>query len=282
MHSWVNVLYHIAVIVLSALAALSLPYTTSFIARKLLGFWSLVENEKIFLVSIEIAFAMLLILSLNYIGRSWKDRRLANAAKSAGLSSALSRNGLFMQKRIKRLKERQGIARDAMVMGSTGVRTFVDPGKDLHEVIKNCREAKIMLLNPFSEGASIRATNIPDPDVTIDRFRKQIKNSIIFLKGCNKVRKNITLKLYNDIPFLKLTILGDVIWVQHYHAGLDVRVMPEYVFEHRQNYSGFYILFYQYFLSRWNSPEIPEYDFDSEELIYRDKTGNEIKREKFG
>ncbi len=276
-----RILYHIVVIILSAAIALSLPYTASFIAKKFLAFWSLIENEKIFLISIEIACATLLIFFFNYIGRSWKDRKLANAAKSAGLAFAPSMKGLFAQKRIKRLKEKQGIARDIMVIGSTGFRTFVDPKGDLHEVIKSCREAKIMFLNPYSEGASIRASSIPEPDITTDHFQEQIKKSIDFLKGLNGIRRNVRLKLYNDAPFLKLAILGDYIWVQHYHAGLNVRVMPEYVFKHNQNSSGFYAPFYQNFLSRWSDPEIPEYDFDTQELIYRDKTGNEIKREKF-
>ena len=281
MKSSLRILYHIVVIVLSAVIALSLPYTAGFIAQKLLAFWFLIENEKIFLTSIEIICAMLLIFSLNYIGRSWKDRKLANAAKRAGLAFAPSMKGLFTQKRIKKLKEKQGIARDIMVIGSTGFRTFVDPKGDLHEVIKNCREAKIMLLNPYSEGASIRATSIPEPYVTIDRLREQIKKSIDFLKVLNGVRKNVRLKLYNDAPFLKLAISGDYIWVKHYHAGLDVQIMPEYVFKHNQNFSGFYTPFYQYFLTRWNNPDIPEYDFDTEELIYRNETGNEIRREKF-
>jgi len=274
-------LYHIVIVVLSAAIALSLPYIAGSIAQKFLIYWSFVGNEKIFLVSIEIACAVLLIFFFNYIGRSWRDRKLSNAAKSAGLSFAPSRKGLFTQKRIKRLKEKQGIARDIMIIGSTGFRTFVDPKGDLHNVIQNCREAKIMLLNPYSEGASIRASSIPEPDITTDHFQEQIKKSIDFLKGLNGVRRNVKMKLYNDAPFLKLTILGDYIWVQHYHAGLDVQVMPEYVFKHNQNSSGFYAPFYQYFLSRWNDPEIPEYDFDTEELVYRDKTGNEIKREEF-
>jgi hypothetical protein len=29
-------------------------------------------------------------------------------------------------------------------------------------------------------------------------------------------------------------------------------------------------------------PDIPEYDLDSDELIYRDAAGNEARREKFG
>lgn len=276
-----RILYHIFVIILSTAIALSLPYTTGFVARKFLAFWSLIENEKIFLVSIEIVCAMLLIFAFNYIGRNWKDRKLANAAKSAGLAFAPSRKMIFTKKRIKMLKEKQGTARDIMVIGSTGFRTFVDSKGDLHGVTKNCREAKIMLLNPYSEGASVRASSIPEPDITTDHFKEQIKKSIDFLKGLNEVRRNVKMKFYNDVPFLKLAILGDYIWVQHYHAGLDVRVMPEYVFKNNQNSSGFYTPFYQYFQGRWNDPGIPEYDFDTDELIYRDKAGNEIRREKF-
>jgi len=276
-----RILYHIVVIILSAAIALSLPYTAGFIAQKFLAYWSLIENEMIFLVSIEIACAMLLIFFFNYIGRGWKDRNLSNAAKSAGLAFAPSRKGLFAQKRIKSLKEKQGIARDIMIIGSTGFRTFVNSNGDLHDVIKNCREAKIILLNPHSEGASLRTKSILDSDINIDHFREQISKSIDFFKGLKGAQKNVKLKLYTDVPFFKLAILGDYIWIQHYHPGLDVQIMPEYVFRHAQNLNGFYTPFYQYFLSRWNDPEIPEYDFDTEELIYRDKTGNEIRREEF-
>jgi hypothetical protein len=58
--------------------------------------------------------------------------------------------------------------------------------------------------------------------------------------------------------------------------------MPEYVFRHDQNTGSLYIPFYQYFLTRWNAPDIPEYVLDSDELIYRDAAGNEVRREKFG
>jgi len=71
-------------------------------------------------------------------------------------------------------------------------------------------------------------------------------------------------------------------WMQYYHPGLDVQRMPEYVFKHNQNTGSLYIPFYQYFLTRWNAPDIPEYDLDSDELIYRDAAGNEARREKFG
>ena len=44
---------------------------------------------------------------------------------------------------------------------------------------------------------------------------------------------------------------------------------------------GLYALWYQYFLKRWTSPELPEYDFDRDELVYREERGSEIRREPF-
>jgi hypothetical protein len=32
---------------------------------------------------------------------------------------------------------------------------------------------------------------------------------------------------------------------------------------------------------RWDDPEIPAYHMDTDEIVYKDATGNEIKREKF-
>lgn len=58
-------------------------------------------------------------------------------------------------------------------------------------------------------------------------------------------------------------------------------MMPKYLFKHNQNSGSLYSPFYQYFLARWNHPDIPEYDFATDELIYRDTDGNEVRREKF-
>lgn len=172
------------------------------------------------------------------------------------------------------------MARDIMLMGSTGYRTFVHPKTDLYETLKSCREAQIMLLNLSSEGARIRSKSIPHPDVTIDHLQEQIQMSIDFLKAVNEVHRNLKLKLYSDVPFLKLTVLGDYMWVQHYHSGVDVESMPEYVFKHNGTTSGFYEFSYQYFLNRWNDLSIPEYDFETGELIYRDRDGRSPERDK--
>ncbi|OGP93159.1 MAG: hypothetical protein A2156_08375 [Deltaproteobacteria bacterium RBG_16_48_10] len=276
-----RIFYHIALAALSAAIALSLPWILNLIAEKILVYWSIFGNEKLLVVSIEMAVAILLVFFFNVIGRSWRDRRLSNMARDAGLVLVKPVKGFFSRRRIKKLKERQGFAKDVLVIGSTGFRTFVDSKGDLHEVIQNCRKAWIMLLNPFSEGARARARSILDPQVTSETFREQIKRSIAFLRGLKSVNKEVKLKLYYDAPLLKLTILDDHIWIQHYHAGLDVQRMPEYVFKHDQNLSSLYIPFYQYFMTRWNDPNVPEYDLESDELIYRDTAGNEIRREKF-
>jgi hypothetical protein len=34
-------------------------------------------------------------------------------------------------------------------------------------------------------------------------------------------------------------------------------------------------------MKRWENPDIPEYDFDTGELVYRAKNGKELRRESF-
>jgi hypothetical protein len=275
-----HILYHVAIIAISAGMALSMPYTVSFLSGQFHIYWELIGNEKIFLLAAEIVLAVLLILFFNYTGWVWRDRRLARIARNTGLVFASSSRGIFARRKSRKLKETQGIARDIMVIGSTGFRTFADPRGDLHAVIKNCRKAKIMLLNPASEGAATRVKSILDPEITLEKFRDQIRRSIAFLKELKAVQKDIRLKLYPDVPFLKMALSGDYLWVNHYHAGLDVQVMPEYVFIHNQNPGSLYTIFYQYFLNHWADPRIPEYDLETDELVYRDIAGNEEKRER--
>jgi hypothetical protein len=275
-----HILYHVFVVVLSAGIALSLPVTIQYIARKVLLYWSFVENEELFLVSTEIAAAVILIVFVNAAVRDMKTRKLSRMAKDAGLACVARATALLARRRLKNLKEEQGFGRNVMIISSTGFRTFADPAGDLHQVLRNCREAKIMLLDPLKDGVTARAKSLADPDITPESFRDQIIRSIDFLKGLKTRQKNIRLKLYQDVPLLKLAILGDYLCLQHYPTGLNVQKMAEYVFKHDQNGSLFN-LFYQYFVSRWFDPKIPEYDLDTDELIYRDKAGNEVRREKF-
>jgi hypothetical protein len=276
-----RVLYHVLLVAVSAGVAFSLPYLLGFFARIFRAYWSLVENSDIYVIPLEIALALLLVLFFNYLGKSWRDRRFAKMAQSAGIVQLFSKSQFLAQRKIRKLKKKQGFARDVMIIASTGFRTFVDPRGDLHSVLHNCREAKIMLLNPYGEGAIARARSILDPDVTVEHFGEQIKKSLEFLRGLKVNQKNIKLKLYQDPPFLKLAILGDYAWMKHYHPGQDIQTLPEFAFEHAQNPGSLYTPFYQYFLTRWENADIPEYDFDTDELVYREVPGKEISREKF-
>lgn len=281
MKSLQHALYHITVILLSAAIALSLPVTVSFAARQFLALWSIVQSEKVFLVAVEISVAVLLVLLINHLTRSHRDRKLARMTRRAGLALASSARGFFSRKRVKALKERNGFGRDVMIIGSTGYRTFVEPEGELHRVLQNSREARIMLLDPLGEGAVARARSIPDPDVSPESFREQILKSIDFLKGLKAAQKNIRLKLYQDMPLLKLAIFGDYVCLRHYHTGLHVDDMPEFVFKHGHDPGSLYNPFYQYFLSRWRDPSIPEYELETDEIVYRDRAGNEVRRERF-
>jgi hypothetical protein len=274
------VLSHIMIVSFSAALALSLPRAIRFVAKEFLLYWSRIGNDKIFFLSVEIVLTVCFILLFAHIRKTWKDRKLSNMARAAGMVLVTPARGFFAKRRIRKLKESHGIARDVMVISSTGFRTFVDPNGELHQVIRNCREAKIMLLDPSSEGATLRAKGIPDPDVTPETFGEQIRRSIDFLKILKGGQRNVKLKLYPDPPFLKMTILGDFIWLQHYQPGLDVQRMPRYVFKHDPNIGSLFFPFYQYFFGKWNNPTIPEYDLETDELVYRDSAGNEVRREK--
>lgn len=276
-----HLLYHIIVLLLSAAIALSIPRVFSTLAENLLSFWAFIENEKMFLVSLEIGTAAALIFFFNYVRQGWEARTLSRLATSAGLVLVSSFPGLTGRKPINRLKAAQGIAGDLMIIGSTGLNTFAAPGGELHNPVRNCRKAKIMLLNPFGEGAIARAKSIPDPEITPEVIREQIMESINFLKKQRAGQKDIRLKLYPDMPLLKLAILDKHAFLRHYHAGLNVRDMPEYVFSSESVHGGIYLPLYRYFLSRWNDPDIPEYDLETDKLVYRDMSGQETRREPF-
>ena len=279
--NFTHISYHVIVVLLSATLALSVPFLVSAMAGSLLRFWALIENEKLFLVVLEIFTAVALILFFNVLRRGWQDRRIANTAKSAGMVPAAPSRGIFLQRRARKMKKELGFAREVMIIGSTGYRSFVEPEGDLHEAVLHCREAKIMLLDPLREGAVTRARSIPDPEITPEVIRDQIIRSIDFLKGLRAVQKRVRLKLYPDLPLLKLAIIGDYAFLRHYHTGLNVRHMPEYAFRNEPKHGGLYVPFYRYFLSRWQDPKIPEYDLDTDELVYRDETGAETRREQF-
>jgi hypothetical protein len=241
-----------------------------------------VEHDKLALISLEMTAAILLIVGFNYVHRSIRDRVLAKVATGAGLVSFFPRRAQGAHSRIKALKEEQGTGRTIMVIGSSGYSTFVDHFGDLSTVLDKCLGANILLVNPYSQEARTRIEAIAHPDITLATFREEVRQSIELLKRLKAVGKAVRLKLYSDPPLVKMVILGDYLWLQHYHADLDIQTMPEYVLRHNRKDHGLYTLYAHYFVQRWESTDIPEYDLDTDELVYRGRNGNEVRRERFG
>jgi len=273
----VGSLYHIIIVALSAAIALLLPAG----AKQFLAFWSRVEHDKFSLITVEMSVAILLIVGLSFVHRSLRDRPLAAAATGAGLVSFFPRRTRNAQRRIKRLKEEQGTGRTIMVIGSSGYNTFVDQVGDLSSVLDKCLGANILLVNPYSQDASARIEAINHPKYTLTAFREEVRQSIALLKRLRAMGKAVRLKLYADPPLVKMVILGDYLWLQHYHTDLDVQALPEYVLRHNRQDHGLYTLYAHYFQQRWESADIPEYDLDTDELVYRNRAGSEGRRERF-
>lgn len=277
-HDAAGSLYHILVVALSAGIALLLPT----VAAQFLSLWSRVEHQKLSLLAVEVAAAVVLMLCFNFIHRSIQDRTLATVATGAGLVSFFPRRARDAHGRIKILKEEQGTGRTIMVIGSSGYNTFVDRVGDLSSVLEQALGARILLVNPYSRDASARIRAIAHPDYTLTTFRDEVRQSIALLKRLKAVGKDVKLKLYSDPPLVKMVILGDYLWLQHYHADLDVQTMPEYVLRRNRKDHGLYSLYAHYFIQRWDCDAIPEYDLETDELVYRARNGNEIRREPFG
>src|SRR5438132_12929834 len=100
MHGTAWSVYHIVVVALSAGIALSLPT----VARRFLILWSLVENNMIYLVAVEMTAAIVLIVTFNYLHRGLRDRTLGKMATCDGLSDFFALRVLRVKKRVSRFK----------------------------------------------------------------------------------------------------------------------------------------------------------------------------------
>jgi hypothetical protein len=269
--------FHVVVITLSTGIAWSLPA----IARAFLVQWAKLEHDHVFLLTVEVTVAVTLILAFNFIGRSLSDRKLTRIAMEAGLVSFFPYHNRHAEKKIRELRERHGLGRTILAIGSTGYGTFVDNEGELHAILEKSLQANIMLMNPYSEEARLRALSLTQAGAPAPRFHEELAETLRLFKRLRASGKVLKLKLYSDRPHVKMVILGDYLWLQHYHTGIDVKSVPEYVFQYNLKNHGLYTLFSQYFMKRWENPDIPEYDFDTGELVYRAKSGKELRREPF-
>jgi hypothetical protein len=276
-----QILSHGAVTVLAVAIAFSLPGFANYILNE---WWPEVEGNANLLLATEIALASVLALVFNLAKIAWDHRQRVLIARLASLVHARNGEaGWLARRRERELLGQLTTARDAFVLTLTGYDTLVAEDSLLRPVIDKAYEIRVMLVNPVGGGLRRRAESLPS-DVTVLTLHTEIEATIGALSKLRKYGKKVKLKFYDEEPFWKLVVLGDYIWVQHCHSGFVVREQPEYVFalDHTEPRHGLFVPFYMIFLDYWNDTRHPEYDFDTNELVYRDDGGRETGREMLG
>jgi len=281
MNSLRQILSHGAVTVLAVAIAFSLPGFANYILNE---WWPEVENNANLLLGTEIALASVLALVFNMAKIAWDHRQRVLVARLASLVHARNGDaGWWARRRERALVNQLTTARDAFVLTLTGYDTLVAEDSLLRPVIDKAYEIRVMLVNPVGHGLRRRAESLPS-DVTVLTLHTEIEATIGALSALRKYGKKVKLKFYDEEPFWKIVVLGDYIWVQHCHSGFVVREQPEYVFalQHTEPRHGLFVPFYMIFLNYWNDPSHPEYDFETNELVYRDAGGKETGRDLLG
>jgi hypothetical protein len=276
-----QILSHGIITALAVAIAFSLPQAARYI---LYEWWPMVEHDANLLLATEICMASAMVLLFNFAKIVWDNRQRVAMAKLIALAYARDDRRTWLSRRRERaLVKRLSAARDAYILTLTGYDTLVEDRSLLLGALQSAYEIRVMLVNPVGTGLRRRVDSLP-PDITLLSFHKEIEASIACLAELRKAGKKITLKFYEDEPFWKVIVLGDHVWVQHCHTGFEVKHQPEYVFalQRHNPREGLYVPFYMHFLDQWNQPRHPEYDFDTNELVYRDEAGNECGRAALG
>ena len=274
-------LSHGVITLLAVAIAFSLPGMANYILNE---WWPHVERNPNLLLATEIALASVLALLFNLAKITWDSRRGVRTARLASLMYARNADAGWWSRRRERALVRQlPTPRDAFVLTLTGYDTFVADDSLLRGVIEKAYEIRVMLVNPVGKALQERADSLPR-EITVLTLHTEIEATIGYLSGLRKFGKKVKLKFYDEEPFWKLIVLGDYVWVQHCHSGFAVKQQPEFVFalQHREPRHGLFIPFYMVFLNQWNDARHPEYDFDTNELVYRDASGKETGRAVLG
>ncbi|MGE5240510.1 MAG: hypothetical protein ACM3NI_02590 [Bacteroidota bacterium] len=270
-------LSHIAITLLAVGIAFSLPAAAQFV---LYDWWPETQADTHSLLATEVGLSVALVLLFNVLKMAWDSRRMIAAGRLASLVYATDANAGPSRQKAKRLVKKSSSPRDVFVMTLTGFDTFVEPDSLFHDVLGTAYEIRVLLLDPRCAAASRRVDAISDKHVNLQSLHDEIAASIAYLTALYKAGKRVTLKFYEQEPLWKVVVVGDNVWVQHFHHGFEVKRQPEYVFALQTSAprQGFYVPFYTYFLDHWNERRHPIYDFETGELIYREEGDNETRR----
>lgn len=275
-----HMLSHTGIILLAVSIAFSLPGLANFI---LFTWWPMVSADSQLLLVNEIAFTVVLVALFNFLLSAWDAHRSRRINTMAMLVHA-RQQGEQLSRRIDRnLIGRIIGTRDVSVMSITGYDIFVSKMRQLRQIIDDCYELRVLLMNPYGPGALRRAQSIGEVDKLLEDYRHETEATVERLESLVSAGKKVTLKFYDEPPFWSLIVTGEHVWVQYCHDGQALRTQPEYVFALSKDNPahGLFPAFYVHFLNHWDDPGHPEYDFSTRQLVYRNERGNETKRVPF-
>jgi len=272
-----QVLFHAFVSVLAIGIAFSLPAVASFV---LYEWWPRVSASSKLLLVTELGLAALLVLFFNALHLAWEGLRVKRLHDIAALVQVRRDRGPDSRKAAPKVA---ATARDALILSVTGYHTFAEDNAPFRDLVDHGFETRVLLLNPYSEGARERIRSLPDPEKADALYREEIGASIAHLKALRDSGRRIRLKLYDRAPFWSIVVAGERAWVRYCHDGYPLRSQPDYVFALRpdQPTQGLFPPFCMYALNQWNDPAHAEYDFATGDLVHRTPEGAEVGRTSF-
>jgi hypothetical protein len=254
---------HVVITLLAVGIAFSLPVVADFI---LFYWWPKVEYNSKLLLFTEISFATALVLLFNISMIAWDGRRSMHMNKIASLIYAREGRGWMSRWKERIIRKKIASVRDVYIMSITGYETFSSDNNDLQKTLDLAYEIRVLLANPYGSGIVNRVQSLEDPNAVLQVYREKTDASIAYLRKLATAGKKVTLKFYEDPPFWKLVVTGDYLWVKYCHHAQD---------------RGFFEPFFKYFLEHWNDRRACIFNFDTNELSYRNEIGNEIRRTAF-
>jgi len=269
-----QILFHVVVSGLALAIAFSLPAAATFVLHE---WWPRVAASSKLLLATELGLAAVLVLAFNALSLAWEGLRARRLHDMVALVQ-VRRDGARDVDRAGAKAMRA--ARDALIVSVTGFHTFAAEKAPFRDLVGRCFETRVMLLNPFSEGARARIRSLPDPQAAEALYREEIGASIAFLKSLWEAGRRVRLKLYDAAPFWSIVVAGEHAWVRYCHDGYPMATQPDYVFALRKDQptQGLFPPFCSYALDQWNDPPHAEYDLATGELVLRSAEGAQLGR----
>jgi hypothetical protein len=236
------------------------------------------------MLATEVSVASAIVLLANVLRIAWSYWHKVAVSRRAELVHARHPgNSRFGRWRERAMIRRLPPVRDAIIVSPTGCDVLADPDSLLREVVETAREIRVILMNPVGDGLA-ECTGCLLPEATEQSLYREIAQSIGRLSDLRKRGRAVALKFCEREPFWKVTVLGDHAWVQHCRSGLEAKEPMGYVFarEQRDLRQGLYLPFYSYALNEWSDPRHAQYDFDRDEIVFRDAAGTELRRVQLG